>query len=165
MKKTNYNAGIYRRAILTLPYVRISHDNYPLNAVVLDWNGTVTDSEGNLRSDVKPFLKRRKKEGRIIAIASDQDPSHIDEEMEQQGFKPALFEAYFYCKPGARKDIRRISQEIEVDPRHLIVFGDNHHIDLNNAIRARSATVLMRGVYGDGVENFRNLEWIFNYSR
>ena len=92
-------------------------------------------------------------------------PETVYSALQTQGFKPDFFDAYFYCLPSKRKDIRKISQEIEVDPRHLVVFGDNHYIDLSSARRAGSATVLMKGVYGEGVENFRNLEWIFDYSK
>ncbi|MBI2499845.1 HAD family hydrolase [Candidatus Woesearchaeota archaeon] len=165
MKRTGYNVGIDGRVIFTLPYVRISQDNYPIEAAVVDWNGTVTDSEGNLRRDVKPFLKRRKEEGKLIAIASDMHPDTVCLALQKHRFKPDFFDAYFCCQPFKRKDVRKISEEIGVDPKHLIIFGDNHYIDLSSAKRAGSATVLMRGVYGDGVENFRNLEWIFDYSK
>src|SRR3989344_6319950 len=165
MKTTDYDTGIDAKVILTLPHIQISHHNYPLLAVVVDWNGTVTDQSGDLRKDVKPFLKRRKKEGKLIAIASDMHPLLIQEELEKCGFKPSFFDAYFWCEPEKRKDVRKISQEIKVDPRHLIVFGDNHYIDLSSARRARSAAVRMDGIYGAGIKHFKDLEWIFNYSK
>ncbi|MEK6953328.1 MAG: hypothetical protein AABX29_10045, partial [Nanoarchaeota archaeon] len=95
MKRKDYIVGIDAKVILTLPYVQVSQHNYPLHAVVVDWNGTVTDQNDDLRKDVKPFLKRRKKEGRLIAIASDMHPTLIKEELEKWGFKPGFFDAYF----------------------------------------------------------------------